>query len=120
MCGIAGIVSRNNQLISEQRIRSASACLRHRGPDDEGIWLNEENTVAFGHQRLSIIDTSKAAAQPMRFLNRYCIVHNGELYNYIEIRQKLMQKGYSFLSQSDTEVIVAAYDAFGDDCLREF
>jgi asparagine synthase (glutamine-hydrolysing) len=120
MCGIAGIVSKNSQLVFKERIQQATYCLRHRGPDGEGIWINDEKTVTFGHLRLSIIDLSKEAAQPMQYLNRYCIVHNGEVYNYIEIREQLLKKGYRFQSQSDTEVIVAAYDAWGTDCLQQF
>jgi asparagine synthase (glutamine-hydrolysing) len=120
MCGIAGIISRNSRLVSKERIQSATTCLRHRGPEGEGVWINEENTIALGHLRLGIIDCSKAAAQPMAYLNRYQIIHNGELYNYIEIKEQLYQKGYRFLSDSDTEVIVAAYDAWGTNCLQQF
>jgi len=120
MCGIAGIISKNSQLVFKERIQSATNCLRHRGPEAEGIWINDERTAALGHLRLSIIDLSKEAAQPMQYLNRYCIVHNGELYNYIEIREQLLKKGYQFHSQSDTEVIVAAYDAWATDCLQHF
>lgn len=120
MCGIAGIISKNSQLVSRERILSATNCLHHRGPEGEGIWINEDNTAALGHLRLSIIDLSEAAAQPMHYLNRYCIVHNGELYNYVEIKEELSKKGYQFHSQSDTEVIVAAYDAWGSDCLHHF
>jgi asparagine synthase (glutamine-hydrolysing) len=120
MCGIAGIISSNSSLISNERIASATQCIRHRGPEGEGIWLNDERKTAFGHLRLSIIDLSKEAAQPMQYAGRYCIVHNGELYNYIEIKEQLRQKGYQFHSQSDTEVIVAAYDAWGNECLQRF
>lgn len=120
MCGIAGIVSKNSQLVSKQRLQSATQCLRHRGPEAEGIWINDECTTALGHLRLSIIDLSEKAAQPMHYLNRYSIVHNGELYNYIELKQQLQQKGYFFKSDSDTEVIVAAYDAYKENCLQKF
>lgn len=120
MCGITGIVSKNSSLVSKNRIQSATKCLRRRGPDGEAIWINEERTVALGHLRLSIIDLSKDAAQPMHYLGRYSIIHNGELYNYIEIREELLKKSYKFRSQSDTEVIVAAYDLWGSDCLQQF
>ena len=120
MCGIAGIVSKNAQLVFKERMQSATNCLRHRGPQSEGIWTNEERTIALGHLRLSIIDTSKEAAQPMPYLNRYSIIHNGELYNYIEIREQLSKNGYQFHSRSDTEVIVAAYDRWGTNCLQQF
>jgi asparagine synthase (glutamine-hydrolysing) len=120
MCGIAGIISKNAQLISKERIQSATNCLRHRGPEGEGIWINNEATIALGHLRLSIIDLSKEAAQPMQYLSRYHIVHNGELYNYLEIKEQLRQKGYQFFSNSDTEVIVAAYDLWKENCLQQF
>ena len=120
MCGIAGIVSKNTSLVSQQRIEKATACLVHRGPEEEGFYINEKQTAALGHRRLCIIDLSKAAAQPMQYLNRYHIVFNGELYNYIEVRKELKNKGYHFTSQSDTEVILAAFAAFGKDCLQRF
>ena len=120
MCGIAGIISSNTQLISKERIRSATNCLRHRGPENEGLWIDPENNIALGHSRLSIIDHSEAAAQPMQYLDRYSIVHNGELYNYIEIRDQLKEKGHQFLSNSDTEVIIAAYHEWGSNCLQQF
>jgi asparagine synthase (glutamine-hydrolysing) len=120
MCGITGIISKNSQLVSREKMRSANSCLHHRGPEREGIWVSSENTAALGHQRLSIIDLSEEAAQPMHCLQRYCIIHNGELYNYIEIREQLFKKGYRFNSQSDTEVIVSAYDAWGVECLQQF
>jgi asparagine synthase (glutamine-hydrolysing) len=120
MCGIAGIISRNAQLVSKEKIQPATNCLRHRGPEGEGIWINDEQTTALGHLRLNIIDLSKEAAQPMQYLDRYHIIHNGELYNYVEIRDQLHQKGYRFFSQSDTEVIVAAYDVWKTDCLHQF
>ena len=120
MCGIAGLISRNFRLVSKQRLQSATQCLRHRGPEAEGFWMNDENTTALAHLRLSIIDLSQKAAQPMHYLDRYCIVHNGELYNYLELRRQLQEKGYSFKSQSDTEVIVAAYDAYKELCLQQF
>lgn len=94
--------------------------LAHRGPDGEGYWSNRKNTVHLGHRRLSIIDLSNNAAQPMSYAGRYQIVHNGEIYNYTEIRNFLQNKGYSFTSKSDTEVIVAAYDYWKERCLQQF
>ena len=120
MCGITGIISKNPQLVFEERIQSAIKCLNHRGPEGNGTWMNEDRSVAMGHSRLSIIDLSKEAAQPMHYLHRYYIIHNGELYNYIEIRDQLMREGYQFFTQSDTEVIVAAYDHWATDCLAHF
>ena len=94
--------------------------LRHRGPDGEGLWSNKKNTVHLGHRRLAIIDLSSKAAQPMGFANRYQITYNGEIYNYIEIRTFLQNKGYNFLTHSDTEVILAAYDFWKEKCLQQF
>jgi asparagine synthase (glutamine-hydrolysing) len=120
MCGIAGIVSKNTRLVSKQRIEKATACLTHRGPEQEGFYTDAKQTAVLGHRRLCIIDLSNAAAQPMHYLNRYHIIFNGELYNFIELRNELKNKGYHFNSQSDTEVIVAAFAAFGKDCLPRF
>ncbi len=94
--------------------------LAHRGPDGEGFWSNDDNTVHLGHRRLSVIDLSGQAAQPMHFANRYRVVYNGEIYNYVEIRSFLINKGYSFSTQSDTEVILAAYDYWKEKCLQHF
>jgi len=94
--------------------------LMHRGPDGEGFWMNPDGLATFGHRRLAIIDLSANAAQPMHYLQRYTIVHNGEIYNYIELRDLLKTKGYQFVSQSDTEVIVAAYDCWKEECLQYF
>lgn len=94
--------------------------IAHRGPDGEGFWNNKKNTVHLGHRRLSVIDLSSHAAQPMSFANRYQVVYNGEIYNYIEIRSFLQNKGYHFTTQSDTEVIVAAYDFWKEKCLQQF
>jgi len=120
MCGIAGIISHRPTSEIRTKLEAAVNCLRHRGPESQGVWLNENNTVALGHRRLSIIDLSEAAAQPMRYAERYTIIHNGELYNYTEIRSTLQKQGYSFTTASDTEVIVAAYAAWGTACLEHF
>jgi asparagine synthase (glutamine-hydrolysing) len=123
MCGIAGMIqSKQVSGISKMSdtLRSMTNAIAHRGPDGEGYWINENGTVGFGHRRLSIIDLSNAAAQPMHYHDRYTIVYNGELYNYIELKQILQQNGYAFRSQSDTEVILAAYDCWKEKCLNEF
>lgn len=120
MCGIAGILSADAAKISTQRLKQMSAAVAHRGPDGEGLWTSPSGLAGLAHRRLSIIDLSPAGAQPMHYLGRYTIIHNGELYNYIELRDILRSKGYSFISQTDTEVIVAAFDHFGTDCLRNF
>ena len=120
MCGIAGIFQVNPNNYGIPHLKKMTDTLTHRGPDGEGLWQNENRTVLLGHRRLSIIDLSEAAAQPMNYLNRYSLVHNGEIYNYIELKNELVQKGYSFRTQSDTEVIAAAYDHWNDECVEHF
>lgn len=94
--------------------------IAHRGPDGEGFWMSPSSCIGLGHRRLSIIDLSDKAAQPMHYLNRYSIVHNGEIYNYIELRTELIRKGYRFNTGSDTEVILAAYDYYKQECVQYF
>jgi asparagine synthase (glutamine-hydrolysing) len=120
MCGIAGIVSMNSGLVSSHRITAMTDVLAHRGPDGTAQWINQAGIAALGHRRLAIIDLSAAAAQPMHYRHRYSIVHNGELYNYTELRHQLAAKGYPFNTLSDTEVILAAYDCWKHDCLQWF
>jgi asparagine synthase (glutamine-hydrolysing) len=120
MCGIAGIISLNPKLVTIDRLKRMTDILAHRGPDGEACWINENGVAGLGHRRLSIIDLSVNAAQPMHYLNRYTIIHNGEIYNYIELKKDLQVRGYSFTSQSDTEVIVAAYDCWQQGCLQYF
>src|SRR5688572_17003924 len=112
MCGIAGIISFNPELVSADRLGTMTRALAHRGPDGEKAWINPGRNAGFGHRRLCIIDLSDEAAQPMHYANRYTIIHNGEIYNYRELRDTLQQKGYAFRTQGDTEVIVAAYDCY--------
>jgi asparagine synthase (glutamine-hydrolysing) len=127
MCGIAGIInpqplkgSEENNIILNKKIHHMMDALRHRGPDGEGHWINEKANVALCHRRLSIIDLSEAGAQPMHYLNRYTIIHNGEIYNYIELKDELKKQGYAFRSQTDTEIIAAAYDYWQEDCVEHF
>ena len=103
--------------------------LAHRGPEGEGFWQNIDGTAQLGHRRLSVIDLSKDAAQPMHFTlstggtnngHHYTIVHNGEIYNYVEVREMLQKEGYTFRTQSDTEVILAAYDFWNSECIEHF
>ncbi|MDR3715560.1 MAG: asparagine synthase (glutamine-hydrolyzing) [Puia sp.] len=120
MCGIAGIIASDPAKVHPGIIKKMTDEIAHRGPDGEGIWISRSGLAGLGHRRLSIIDPGPAAAQPMQRLDRYTIIHNGELYNYIEIRHSLLQKGYSFGSRSDTEVILAAFDYYGPQCLQHF
>jgi asparagine synthase (glutamine-hydrolysing) len=120
MCGIAGIISSHPQRVTTQRLENMTRSLAHRGPDGEGHWKNANGNAGLGHRRLAIIDPSPAAAQPMHYAGRYTILHNGEIYNYKELKETLQQKGYSFSTQSDTEVILAAYACYGAECLQYF
>jgi asparagine synthase (glutamine-hydrolysing) len=120
MCGIAGIISKNSSIINQVVLKKMTDVIAHRGPDGEDFWINKNNCVGFGHRRLSIIDLTNAAAQPMHYLDRYTIIHNGEIYNYIELKEQLSKQGYIFQSQSDTEVILAAYDKYKEGCLQHF
>jgi asparagine synthase (glutamine-hydrolysing) len=119
MCGIAGIIQ-SAPLSDITRVQKMTESLSHRGPDGQSFWQNEDKSVLLGHRRLSIIDLSAAAAQPMHYLHRYTIIHNGEIYNYIELRKELEKKGYVFTTRSDTEVILAAYDLWKDGCPEHF
>src|SRR5450631_725591 len=96
MCGIAGIISINSKNLSKERLKNMTDSIAHRGPDGEGFWINTTNQAGFGHRRLAIIDLSGQAAQPMHYAGRYSVIHNGEIYNYIELREELQKKGYSF------------------------
>ncbi|MBK6826652.1 MAG: asparagine synthase (glutamine-hydrolyzing) [Chitinophagaceae bacterium] len=120
MCGIAGIIQTNPGRFQLQQLQQMTDAIAHRGPDGAGEWCNQNNTVLLGHRRLSVIDLSSAGDQPMHYLDRYSIIHNGEIYNYKELKSELQQKGYSFRSQTDTEVIVAAWDYWKEDCLQHF
>ncbi|TAF34512.1 MAG: asparagine synthase (glutamine-hydrolyzing) [Cytophagales bacterium] len=115
MCGILGSWGWADVPIFE----NALAKLAHRGPDGQGFWQQEDPRIMLGHRRLSILDTSALADQPMRYGGRV-IVFNGEIYNFLEIKQELLKKGYAFLTESDTEVVLAAYDAWGSACLQRF
>src|SRR5688572_4254200 len=107
MCGIAGLFSFRPQMDLQNALRSMVAAVCHRGPDDEGIFLGKHG--ALGHRRLSIIDLSAAASQPMKDeTNRYAVVFNGEIHNFRELRKDL-EKSFSFFSNSDTEVILRLF-----------
>lgn len=120
MCGIAGILSLHPGKLNRSDISIMTSAIAHRGPDGEAHWMNADSRVLLGHRRLAIIDLSNAAAQPMHYHDRYSIVHNGEIYNYRELRDQLLSKGYIFKTQSDTEVILAAYHCYGNDCVDQF
>ena len=155
MCGIAGIVSKTNQIQMSETIYAMSQSIKHRGPDGEGFLLcnetsqvpffseetpdgNKQSTryvfnpraslqntpvnfnLAFAHRRLSIIDLTEAGHQPMcDVLSKHWITFNGEIYNYIELKKELQDKGHQFVTQTDTEVLIEAYKEWGIDCLKK-
>ena len=119
MCGIAGIITKQSNLQKATALRRMTDALSHRGPDGDGHWNNQQANVFLGHRRLSIIDLSESASQPMDYRGRYKIIFNGEIYNYLEIKQRLLNKGYEFNTQSDTEVILALFDEQREKCLHE-
>jgi asparagine synthase (glutamine-hydrolysing) len=113
MCGISGVVS-NKVSHSYEWVSESLAIMRHRGPDSNGILTSEDGSVTFGHTRLAIIDLSNSANQPMSDLDKKIhIVFNGEIYNYQLLRKELINLGASFITQSDTEVILYAYKFWG-------
>jgi asparagine synthase (glutamine-hydrolysing) len=117
MCGISGLVSFSNLENGLDVIHQMNERIVHRGPDAEGLFQNKN--VFLGHRRLSIIDLTKAANQPMH-KHGYSLVFNGEIYNYIELREDLKSKGYHFETNSDSEVILSAYHCFGTACVEQF
>ncbi len=156
MCGIAGIVSKNNSVSLRDAIISMSQSIKHRGPDGEGFAffsneisvpaysnetprintesksfiynpsvsiheLDENYSFALAHRRLSIIDLSEAGHQPMcDTTSNYWLTFNGEIYNYIELREELKHKGHQFITQTDSEVLIEAYKEWGINCLQHF
>lgn len=156
MCGIAGIISKNNSLSLKETVFAMSQAIKHRGPDGEGFaffsntksipvfsdetpQINKESDsflfnprtsiqniesnyeIAFAHRRLSIIDLSESGHQPMcDTKGDYWISFNGEVYNYIELREELKNKGHVFVTQTDTEVVLEAYKEWGFECLQKF
>ncbi|MEO6850084.1 MAG: asparagine synthase (glutamine-hydrolyzing), partial [Mucilaginibacter sp.] len=115
MCRIAGIIS-NRLTIEESREKVRMMCnaLKHGGPDDEGIFCSDKTNLVFGHRRLSIIDLSKNGHQPMADIDKKAwITFNGEIYNYLELKEKLLAQGARFYSNTDTEVIIQAYLYWG-------
>lgn len=117
MCGIAGIVNRADS----QALAAMVRAMAHRGPDDHGTYVNEQQSCALGHTRLSIIDTSRAGHQPMLSANgALAITYNGEVYNYRDIRRELEASGDVFHTETDTEVVLRAYERWGADAVVRF
>ncbi len=116
MCGLSGMIKFSGNL-ERDIVKRMNETLIHRGPDDGGYWFSDDGVTGLGHRRLSIIDLSPSAHQPMIDVSgKFIIVFNGEIYNYKELRIELSMKGHTFRSSSDTEVIVAAYKEWGHSC----
>lgn len=118
MCGICGIIKARGRQPDEDLLRRMVKKLHHRGPDGSGIYIDGE--VGLGHTRLAVNDLSDRGTQPMRYMNRYMITFDGNIYNHLTLRAELEEKGYLFSSDTGTEVVMAAYDAWGTDCLSRF
>jgi len=114
MCGIVGILNLSGAPVDEDTVRKMCAVLVHRGPDDEGVYIADG--IGLGHRRLSIIDLV-SGHQPLSNRDKTIwITYNGEIYNYVELREQLIGFGHQFVTESDTEVIVHAYEQFGEEC----
>jgi asparagine synthase (glutamine-hydrolysing) len=119
MCGIAGVIDFRGEPVSAADVHRMTDAIAHRGPDGEAQYI--DRNVGLGHRRLAIIDLSAAGSQPMfNEEGDVAVVHNGEIYNYRELRAELEALGHRFRSQTDTEVVVHAYEEWGDACVRHF
>ncbi|MBN1598702.1 MAG: asparagine synthetase B, partial [Bacteroidales bacterium] len=115
MCGFVGIINKNGISADKVILENMASIINYRGPDEEGVFV--DGPVGLYHKRLSIIDLS-TGKQPMTF-NNCTIVYNGEIYNYIELREDLKNKGHQFITTSDTEVILHMYKEYGDSFISE-
>jgi asparagine synthase (glutamine-hydrolysing) len=129
MCGIVGVLNFKNKPVIHSQMSKLTNAIAHRGMDSDGILIGKDDEssnfkypgIGLGHRRLSIIDLNPASSQPMKnFEQDLCIVYNGELYNYQSIKIELVAKGYKFKTESDTEVLLVAYQHWGTDCLNKF
>jgi len=118
MCGIVGILNLDGDPVREQTLTTMRDAMWHRGPDDAGIWVN--GGVGLAQRRLSILDLSPLGHQPMHSADgQACIVFNGEIFNFVELRAALIARGHTFQSESDTEVLLRLWQQDGPDCLRQ-
>ncbi|MBD5448773.1 MAG: asparagine synthase (glutamine-hydrolyzing) [Lachnospiraceae bacterium] len=119
MCGIAGIINKKNTEVNKKEIQIMNTAMAHRGPDAEGVYI--DGNIGLGHRRLSIVDLSESGNQPMFSHDRkFVLIFNGEIYNFIEIKEQLSKKGAKFLTETDTEVIIEAYRFWGINCTKKF
>ena len=121
MCGIVGIWNRQGLPIDVYELDRFTDSLAHRGPDGRGTYIDKKACFGIGHRRLAILDLTNSGHQPMAYGDkRYWITYNGEIYNFIELRTELELLGHHFHSESDTEVILAAYVQWGKACQFKF
>jgi asparagine synthase (glutamine-hydrolysing) len=119
VCGVVGIINFNQQKVDKNKLIYMNDILAHRGPDYGDVYI--DNNIGLGHRRLSIIDLSSEANQPFQYQDsEYYIVYNGEVYNYLELRKELEKRGYSFRTTSDTEVVLASYIEWKEECFHKF
>ena len=116
MCGIFGVLS--SEAIDSNKFTKALDSIQHRGPDGSGVWSSENKEVALGHRRLSIIDLSENGAQPMQS-GVHVLTFNGEIYNYLELKEDLLSKGVQFHSETDSEVLLQLYIMYGESFLSQ-
>ena len=117
MCGICGIFNLDGEPVSHRSISSMTDALAHRGPDDEGHYI--DRNIALGHRRLAVLDLSSAGHQPMSSQDgAIVLVYNGQIYNHLELKAELEAQGYGFRSRTDTEVLLRGYEAWGLDVIE--
>jgi asparagine synthase (glutamine-hydrolysing) len=122
MCRIAGIINKSLPVeLIQSQVKDMCRILKNGGPDDEGFYTSEQHHLVLGNRRLALLDLSQAGHQPMSFDNgRYQITYNGELYNFPQLKAELIKSGFTFRSNSDTEVILAAFSAWGTNAFEKF
>lgn len=121
MCGIAGIFSLDGKTPDQGRLQRMAHHLSHRGPDDQGTWISPTSSIGMAHTRLSILDPTPAGHQPYHLEDgRYSLTYNGEIYNFLELRSELQDRGVVFHTDCDTEVLLRAYQHWGANCLEKF
>ena len=120
MCGIVGIFNKNKNPVNIDELNRFNNSLSHRGPDSYGIFTNKQKNLGLGHRRLSIIDLRDLGNQPMTINDRYTVVFNGEIYNFQTLKKELLNLGYVFFSNSDTEVLIKSFIQWGEDCQFKF
>src|SRR6266850_3195772 len=121
MCGISGWLLKADRLRDAEQLRAMAEALSHRGPDDRGYFCDQEYGVALAHNRLSIIDLSAAAHQPMISDDgQFVLTYNGELYNFLDLRRQLETLGHQFHSRTDSEVVLHSFIEWGAACVHRF